>query len=228
MPANRYNSSLTVFNPEGHLLQLDYALIAVQNGLPSVGLRATDAVILAIERKPDDDKKAEKISDHIGCVYSGMGADAAVLIRVGRVKAVQHKMKYGEEIPPKKLANEIAQYMLQFAKRGGVRPFGASLLIGGWDVALERPVLYQLFASGTYREYNSMAIGKHDERSKTFLQNRHNLDFRRDDCIHMALLTLRESFETGMSAESVEVAVIDSGGFRRLDAETITQNLKEL
>ena len=76
-----------------------------------------------------------------------MNSNFRVLVNVGRVKAVQHKLKFGEEIPPEKLANEIALFMLEFAKRGGVRPFGASLLIGGWDVAYKRPVLFQLFPS---------------------------------------------------------------------------------
>uniref|UniRef100_A0A1I8A1M9 Proteasome subunit alpha type n=1 Tax=Steinernema glaseri TaxID=37863 RepID=A0A1I8A1M9_9BILA len=76
---DHYGFSLTTFSPSGKLLQIEYALNAVKNGQPSVGLRAQDGVVLATENKAsilyEEQAKIEKISSHIGCVYSGMGPD---------------------------------------------------------------------------------------------------------------------------------------------------------
>ena len=70
---DHYGFSLTTFSPSGKLMQIEYALNAVKNGQPSVGLRAKDGVVLATENLAsvlfEDQAKIEKISKHIGCVY---------------------------------------------------------------------------------------------------------------------------------------------------------------
>lgn len=42
---------LTTFSPSGRLVQIEYILAGVAGGIPSVGIKAVNDVVLAIEKK---------------------------------------------------------------------------------------------------------------------------------------------------------------------------------
>ena len=46
-------------------------------------------------------------------------------------------------MPPGQLVSKLASVMQEYTQSGGVRPFGVSLLIAGWDTETDRPYLYQ-------------------------------------------------------------------------------------
>ena len=110
----------------------------------------------------------------------------------------------------------------------GVRPFGVSLLIAGWDTIKKRPLLFQSDPSGAFFAWKATALGKNDINAKTFLEKRFNEGLELDDGIHTALLTLRESFDVGMTDENVEIAVCTDSGFRRLTRQQIKDHLSAL
>merc|ERR1712029_1277524 len=88
MASERYSFSLTTFSPSGKLMQIEYALQAVSSGAASVGLKASNGVVLATEKKTKSilyeehsTHKIEMITDSIGAVYSGMGPYYRQLVR---------------------------------------------------------------------------------------------------------------------------------------------------
>lgn len=88
MAESQYSFSLTTFSPSGKLVQIEYALNAVAAGVTSLGISATDGVVIATEKKlpsvlVDETtvQKIQMVSPNIGVVYSGMGPDFRVLVR---------------------------------------------------------------------------------------------------------------------------------------------------
>lgn len=95
---------------------------------------------------------------------------------------------------------------LSFLYNSGVRPFGVSLMISGWDEA--GPQLYQVDPSGAYFPWKASAIGRGMGQAKGFLEKRYQEDMEVDEAIHRALLTLKEGFDGQLTNKNVEVAVI--------------------
>ena len=114
MLVNVLFENVLFFSPSGKLVQIEYALAAVASGAASVGLKATNGVVLATEKKhksilyeEHSTFKIEKITDNIGMVYSGMGPDYRVLIKRARKAAHEYKLYYGFEIPTAQLVRRV-------------------------------------------------------------------------------------------------------------------------
>lgn len=71
-------------------------------------------------------------------VYSGMGPDYRVLVdRARKVSHTGYKRIYNEYPPTRILVQDVARVMQEATQSGGVRPYGVSLLIAGWDDGVE-------------------------------------------------------------------------------------------
>jgi len=125
------------------------------------------------------------------------------------------------------LVKETAGVMQEYTQRGGVRPFGVSLLVAGLD-SDGTPALYQVDPSGAYFGWKATAIGKNYISAKNFLEKRWTADLELEDAIHTALLTLREGFEGEMTSTNIQVAVVKKDGqFQVLQPSQIQDYLDE-
>ena len=172
-------------------------------------------------------------------VYSGMGPDYRVLVdKARKVSHTGYKRIYNEYPPTRILVQDVARVMQEATQSGGVRPYGVSLLIAGWDDGIEPeteeakegqtdaerklaqasrktggilkggPSLYQVDPSGSYFPWKATAIGKGATSAKTFLEKRYTDQLELEDAVHIALLTLKETIEGEMNGDTVEIGIV--------------------
>ena len=152
-------------------------------------------------------QKILMLTENIAIVYSGMGPDFRVLVRKGRKSAQQYYRVYRETIPVSMLVRELAAVMQEFTQRGGVRPFGISTLIMGFDVD-GVPRLYQTEPSGNHTAWKAVATGRNQKTVKEFLEKNYNEETAADG-VKLACRALLEVVEAG--GKNIEVAVLKKG-----------------
>ncbi|KAJ8973720.1 hypothetical protein NQ317_009314 [Molorchus minor] len=124
----RYDRAITVFSPDGHLLQVEYAQEAVRKGSTAVGVRGTNAVVLGHE--------------HVVMAFAGLTADARILINRAQIECQSHKLTVEDPVTLEYITRYIASLKQKYTQSNGRRPFGISCLIGGFDYD-GQPHLYQ-------------------------------------------------------------------------------------
>ncbi len=131
-----YDRAITMFSPDGRLLQVEYAKKTVRQGSTAIGVVCSDGVLLVTDKRIVDNlivtesvEKIWQIDDHIGATASGILSDARVLIERAQLKAQQHKVTYDTAVDVITIVKDIANLKQICTQSGGLRPFGVSVLI---------------------------------------------------------------------------------------------------
>lgn len=229
----RYDRAITVFSPDGHLFQVEYALEAVRKGALAVAVRGTDAVVLGVEKKAvaklqvsQTVRKIAQIDDRLCLLFAGLTADARVLINKARVEAASHRLTLDEAPGVDYMTRFIAATQQRYTQSGGVRPFGISTLVAGFEAGSGAPALYQTDPSGTSSAWKAAAIGRNSKAVREFLEKAY-VPAPRDAAILIALRALTEVVDASVS--NLEIAVLTAdAGLVYLDDAQLGERLKQL
>lgn len=219
-----YDRGTSLFSPDGRIYQVEYAREAVKRGAPSLGLRTEEGVVLVAQSRAGSElmeaesiEKLHKLDDHVGAASAGHVADARKLIDFAREQAQRNRLRYDEPVGVETLAKRITDNLQESTQRGGIRPFGAALLVGG--VENGEPRLFETDPSGTPHEWQATAIGGNRGDLLEFLEDEYDPELSLDDGVMLAVRALLQVVDD-LSAADVSVATVGvDDGYHDLTAD---------
>ncbi|MBW2975605.1 archaeal proteasome endopeptidase complex subunit alpha [Candidatus Woesearchaeota archaeon] len=229
-----YDRAITMFSPDGRLLQVEYAKKTVRQGSTAIGMVCSDGVLLVTDKRivdtlvvPESVEKIWQIDDHIGATASGILSDARVLIERAQLKAQQHRVTYDTPVDVITIVKDIANLKQICTQSGGLRPFGVSILVAGIDG--NKPTLYETDPTGIFFEYRCSVIGEGEVEIEDILQKEYKKELSIEDGLKLCLGALKRVLGDNFSIERIDSAYIkkDERKFKKFSKETIERNMGE-
>ncbi|KAK6588328.1 proteasome subunit [Cryptosporidium xiaoi] len=214
--SRRYDSRTTTFSPEGRLYQVEYALEAINNAAPTVGLVCNEGIILGadkaiVSKLLDQGRSMEKIytiDRHIIVGVAGLTADANILIAQARIESQRYQYTYGEEQPVEQLVTQICDRKQSYTQFGGLRPFGVSFLFAGYDKHYGYQ-LYQSDPSGNFSGWKATAIGQNNHTATSILKQEWKEDLTLDQGLLLTAKVLAKTMDTtSPTADKFEFSIL--------------------
>jgi len=183
----------------------------------TVGILAKDGVVLAGEKKTtskllDQAKQHEKlfqIDTFMFCAVAGITSDANILINKLRLTAQQHVYMYGEPMPVEQLVTSICDFKQGYTQFGGLRPFGVSFLVAGYDAA-HGFQLYHTDPSGNFSGWKAYAIGINNNTAQQIMRQDWKEDMNVQDALELAAKVLTKTMDTASpNAEKLEFGILE-------------------
>lgn len=230
-----YDRGTSIFSPDGRLYQVEYAREAVKRGSASIGIQTNDGVVLAAEintRSPliesSSVEKLHKTDKHIGIASAGHVADARHLVDKARQHAQVEQWRYDQSISIDTLTNAVCDDIQEHTQKGGTRPFGVGLLIGGIDEG--EPRLFKVTPAGTASEWMATAIGVNSTELQVALEEQYETNLSLDDGIRAVLRALESVKDDELLATDVSVATIDtdSNRYEMVNEKAVAEHLSGL
>lgn len=234
---NQYDQDCLTWSPTGRLFQVEYAMQAVEQGTPVLGLRSKNAVVLCSNmRAPselaEEKKKVMKIDNHLCMGIAGLTSDARVLAEYMRSECLNHSYIYDSPMNIGRLVAQIGdKSQAKTQNSSGKRPYGVGLLVAGYDE--KGPHLFQTCPSGNYFEYFAMAIGGRSTSAKTYLEKHFEKfpDLSAEELVQYGMEAMNKTTvskgET-LTTKNTSIHIVDAGGYRELPADQVQAYLDKL
>ncbi len=230
-----YDRAITMFSPDGRLLQVEYAKKTVKQGSTTLGMVCSDGILFVADKRivdkfviPESVEKVFEIDEHLGAAASGILSDARVLIERAQVKAQQHRVQFDSEIDSVSVVKEICNLMQICTQSGGLRPFGVSVILGGVDPDGEAR-LFETDPTGIFFQYKATVIGEGEAEIEEILQKEYNEKITIEEGLGIAMRALNKLLEKRLNLERIEAACIRKSDrkFTKLSPDDIEKALKK-
>jgi 20S proteasome subunit alpha 4 len=216
-----------------------------------VGVKGKDIVVLGCEKrsamKLQDTRitpsKIGLVDTHVCLAFAGLNADARILVDKARLEAQSHRLTVEDPVTIEYITKYVAGVQQRYTQSGGVRPFGISTLIVGFDPNDKTPRLYQTEPSGIYSAWyvfsierlrifwqlyrKANAIGRSSKTVREFLERNHKDDMDREATIKLTIRSWLDVVQTG--AKNIEIAIMAPGKLlEMLPVEDIEEYVKNI
>jgi 20S proteasome subunit alpha 3 len=201
--SRRFDKRTNVFNPNGRINQIEYAIKAIKNSGPAIALHYNGGIMIATEKRasssllvpPKHGDKIFAIDKHIYVVVSGLTADANYLIEYIRTEGQKYRYDFGNQIPLEQLVERLCDLKQSYTQYGGMRPFGTSFIFVGWDHAKGFQV-YTSDPSGNLAKWRAIAQGANEENSNNLLQEHFQEDMSRNNALELQMRVIMQTLDT--------------------------------
>ena len=232
-----YDRAITMFSPDGRLLQVEYAKKTVRQGSTAIGMVCSDGVLLVADKRivdslvvPESVEKIWQIDEHIGAAASGILSDARVLIDRAQLKAQQNRVTYDSEIDTLTIVKDMCDLKQICTQSGGLRPFGVSILVAGIDD--HTPRLFETDPIGIFFQYKATAIGEGEVEVEEILHNEYKPDLTIEEGFKLSLKALKRVLGENFNVERIDAAYININEkkfrkFSKLKIDKIASEVKD-
>jgi 20S proteasome subunit alpha 1 len=227
-----YDRHISIFSPEGKLYQVEYAIKAAKSsGLTTVGIRGTDSVCVATQKKvadaltdPEYVTNIYSITSSIGCIVTGLPADGRSLIIRARQIAADFQDKNGYECPVHWLSYKVANLGQLYTQHAYMRPYGVTTIFFGIDEE-KGPQLFKVDPAGKYYGCKACAAGSKEEEATSGLEKiiKKKENSTESDTITNTIACLQAVLGVDLKAKDLDVAVVsvDNKRVRKLGEDEI-------
>lgn len=229
-----YDRAATMFSPDGHILQVEYAEKTVRLGSASIGMVCSDGILFVADKRvndslmvPESANKIFEVDHHIIGTAAGILSDARVLIERAQLLAQQNRVTYDSPIDVLSVVKDISDLKQQFTQHPGVRPFGVAVMIGGVD---NKSRLFVSDITGNYFEYHASAIGENDDKLKELLRSQYKSTITIEEGFKIALNIFKDVKGKNFSVDNFDGAFISNkekdAKVQRLNGDKLKKYLK--
>ncbi|CAD25774.1 PROTEASOME ALPHA SUBUNIT C6 [Encephalitozoon cuniculi GB-M1] len=222
-----------IFNSDGKLLQIEYGLEAVNNGLPVVTAKSKDMIVCVSKKIPQDKLEESeatsfhRVSEKCYVAITGLPGDTDYVVKRIKMVANRKAFSFGFEVTPDILCRSFADKVQQLIQSSAERSAAFNASIFGFDK--ERPMIYQTDMSGiSYPCYATAAGEKHGKMTK-FIEKNYRSDIDDKELFEVAVGALLESIGADSGCSEVEVAYLKVGqDLCHLSAKEVDKILQDI
>lgn len=233
-----FDRQITIFSPQGHLYQIEYAMkAATGGGNTAVAVRGENSAVLITQKKvpdrlidPSSISSIYRITDSIGCLMLGILPDIRSQVERLRYEANEFKFNNGYSMPVHVLAKRIADICQVYTQEASNRAMAAIMLLVGADDE-KGAQCFKVDPAGHYLPYKAVATGKSEAEAMNYLEKKVNELGGLDEkaTIEMAMSTMQYILSTDFKNSEIEVGVVTTGQkFRILSEDEIEERLNSI
>lgn len=228
-----YDRAITMFSPDGRLLQVEYAKKTVRLGNTAIGIACKDGVLLVTDKRivdklvvADAIEKIFTVDDHIILTASGILSDARVLVEKAQHKAQENQVTYDSPVDTLTVVKDMCALKQLCTQSGGLRPFGVSLLVAGVDE--DGIKLFLTDPTGLYYQYKAAVIGEGESDIQETLHEKYKDSMSVKEGLSLAANAIKKFLGESFEPERIDAAYIDaeSKSMKKFTQEDIKAALK--
>ena len=133
----------------------------------------------------------------------------------------RYMYKYQERIPVEQAVKSVCDYKQSYTQFGGLRPFGVSFLLAGWDHHFGYQI-YQTDPSGNYSGWKATVIGQNNQAGKSILKSDYNENNNVAANLKLAVKILMKTMDSSTATpERLEISVLRRNNDESIELVTL-------